>query len=388
VDNYPEINGLVAGTAIGDRAEPPRSLVGLSSAFQLPRAIAHNMPRPKTKKSSPVEMTTIPPSDHVLFGRSAAMMEVRQRALKVCDTDVPVLLTGHGGTGKEVLARWMHGHSPNRGGQFVKVNCAAIPSALIESELFGFEKGAFTGATIAKPGRVELAQGGTLFLDEIADLDLGLQSKLLHFLQDGRFARIGGTEQLVETRLICATNRDLEEEINIGRFRSDLYYRINVIRIKLPRLRERPEDIPILAEYFVDYFQRKFSKRAEPLDRGNLAYLQNSDWPGNIRELSNEMARYVLFGAEVGLAPSPITNRNPLTRSVAAAEKPLPLKQIGKAAVREGERVFILDALRAHHWNRRKTAKSLRISYRTLIYKIRDAGLIPGQSHVAPGSSS
>jgi two-component system, NtrC family, response regulator AtoC len=346
------------------------------------------MPPQKTKKNSPVELTATPPSDDVLFGRSVAMMEVRQRALKVCDTDVPVLLTGQGGTGKEVLARWVHEHSPNRGGQFVKVNCAAIPSTLIESELFGFEKGAFTGATIVKPGRVELAQGGTLFLDEIADLDLSLQSKLLHFLQDGRFARIGGTEQLVETRLICATNRDLEEEINQGRFRSDLFYRINVIRIKLPRLRDRQEDIPILAEYFVDHFQQKFSKPAEPLDRGNLAYLQNSDWPGNIRELSNEMARYVLFGAEVGLASISLASRKSPTRGVAAPEKPLPLKQIGKAAVREGERVFILDALRAHQWNRRKTAKSLRISYRTLIYKIREAGLIPGQSHVTPGSSS
>src|SRR5712692_10970755 len=195
------------------------------------------MPVPKRKTSRHTEPMDFLPPDEVVFGSSTKMMELQQRAAKVCGTSVPVLLHGDGGTGKEVLARWIHKHSPYSNGQFVKVNCAAIPGTLLESELFGYEKGAFTGAHASKPGRVELAHQGTLFLDEIADLDLGLQSKLLHFLQDGRFSRIGDeTERVAEVRLLCATNKDLEKEIDSGRFRADLYYRINVVRLRLPRL--------------------------------------------------------------------------------------------------------------------------------------------------------
>src|SRR5712692_11852051 len=209
------------------------------------------MPVPKRKTSRHTEPMDFLPPDEVVFGSSTKMMELQQRAAKVCGTSVPVLLHGDGGTGKEVLARWIHKQSPACNGEFVKVNCAAIPGTLLESELFGYEKGAFTGAYISKPGRVELAHNGTLLLNEIADIDLGLQSKLLQFLQDGRFSRIGDqAERGVETRLICATNKDLEHEIEAGRFRADLYYRINVVRLRLPRLRERREDIPLLAEYF------------------------------------------------------------------------------------------------------------------------------------------
>src|SRR5450432_338891 len=170
--------------------------------------------------------STIPP-DHVLFGRSAAMSEVRQRAEKIRETNVPVLLCGAGGTGKEAIARWIHAHSRYSQGQFVKVNCAAIPANLLESELFGYEQGAFTGAQTTKLGRVELAHNGTLFLDEIADLEMALQSKVLHFLQDGVFSRIGDqSERVVNARVICATNKDLEQEIAAGNFRQDLFYRI------------------------------------------------------------------------------------------------------------------------------------------------------------------
>src|SRR5215470_3441846 len=189
--------------------------------------------------------------DEVLFGRASSMLEIRIRAEKICRTNVPVMLSGEGGTGKEALARWIHAKSEYAHGEFVKVNCAAIPGTLLESELFGYEKGAFTGANSVKPGRVERAHGGTLFLDEIADFDLNLQSKLLHFLQDGTFSRIGDhSERKVDARLICATNKDLDEETQAGRFRQDLYYRIHVFRLKLPALRERREDIPVLAEYF------------------------------------------------------------------------------------------------------------------------------------------
>jgi len=312
------------------------------------------------------------------------MAEVWQRAEKVCHTNVPVLLHGEGGTGKETLARWMHKKSSYCGGQFVKVNCAAIPGALLESELFGYEKGAFTGAHISKPGRVEAAHNGTLFLDEIADLDPSLQSKLLQFLQDGRFTPIGGEqEKLVGTRLICATNKDLEQGIDGGTFRADLYYRINVVRIRLPRLRERREDIPALVEYFLTQFQEKFAKPAEPLSTVMLQYLQNLEWPGNIRELSNGIARHVLVGAEANIGPEPVAkprsgrSRNP--RSTVNVS----LKQLSKEAVREREKTYILEALKANQWNRRKTAEVLKISYRTLIYKIRDAGLISKRSQLS-----
>jgi len=311
------------------------------------------------------------------------MIEVRSLAAKVCHIDAPVLLCGDGGTGKEAVARWIHMHSRNAGGQFVKVNCAAIPGTLLESELFGYEKGAFTGAHLSKPGRVELAQNGTLFLDEIADLDSGLQSKLLQFLQDGSYSRIGGTEEkLVETRLICATNKDLQQEIDAGTFRADLFYRINVVRMRLPRLRERNEDIPSLIEYFLAQFQEKFARPAEPLSNAMLQYLQNLDWPGNIRELSNGIARYVLVGAEANIGPE----RVPKPRSSASrgfnSTVNVSLKQFSKEAVREREKTYILEALTANQWNRRKTAEALKISYRTLIYKIRDAGLITKRTQI------
>jgi len=311
------------------------------------------------------------------------MTEVRSMAAKVCNINAPVLLCGDGGTGKEALARWIHRHSPNAGGQFVKVNCAAIPGALLESELFGYEMGAFTGAHASKPGRVEQAQNGTLFLDEIADLESGLQSKLLQFLQDGRFSRIGGEEEkLVETRLICATNKNLQNEIDGGTFRADLYYRINVVRIRLPRLRERSDDIPVLAEYFLMQFQEKFEKPAEPLSKAMLKYLQNLDWPGNIRELSNGIARHVLVGTEANIGPPIVKLGSSASRSSNSTAN-VSLKQLSKEAVREQEKTYILEALKANQWNRRKTAEVLKISYRTLIYKIRDAGLISKRSQLS-----
>src|SRR5260370_6556974 len=202
-------------------------------------------------KMSKADGIAVLPPDAVLFGVSPVMQEVRQRALKFCRTNVAVLLLGEGGTGKEVLARWLHANSNYSGGEFVKVNCAAIPANLLESELFGHEKGAFTGAHTAKPGRVERARLGALFLDEIGDLDAALQSKLLHFLQDGFFSRLGDqTERAVDARVICATSRQLEDEIAAGRFRADLFYRINVLKIVMPKLSERRVDIPRLAEYF------------------------------------------------------------------------------------------------------------------------------------------
>src|SRR5260370_14015643 len=243
-----------------------------------------------------------------------------------------------------------------------------MPGTLVESELFGYEKGAFTGAHGVKPGRVEQAHQGTLFLDEIADLDLGLQSKLLHFLQDGRFSRIGDeTERMVETRLLCATNKNLEQEIEQGRFRADLFYRINVVCLKLPRLCERGEDIPLLAEYFLSQFERKFEKKAEPLTKGMMRYLQNLDWPGNIRELSNGIAQLVIFGAEASITQEPAVRPSSLTLANQYTAGSIPLKQIAREAIREREKSYILEALQSNQWNRRSTTHAFHTHYRHLI---------------------
>jgi two-component system response regulator AtoC len=341
----------------------------LSHYFEMPPAI-------KTRSESLGGSSHVPP-DEIVFGRSAAMLVVHKRLEKICQTNVPVLLCGDAGTGKEIVARWIHCRSPYKEGQFVKVNCAAIPGSLLESELFGYEKGAFTGAHAAKPGRVELAHKGTLFLDEIADLDTGLQSKLLHFVQDGTFSRIGGeSEKSVETRIICSTNRDLEREIEVGRFRADLYYRISVFQIKLPKLSERREDVSALAQYFRASYQRQFAKECDPLGLEVLNYLENLPWPGNVRELSNCIARYVLIGLDAFAVQNSPKKRAISSSSIGAAGHVLPLRSIAKEAIRELERNVILEALRTNQWNRRRTAEALRISYRALIYKIRDAGLV------------
>jgi two-component system response regulator AtoC len=345
------------------------------------------MPGDLTAKPSQLERLNPVPPEPVLFGNSAVMKELRIQAHRICRTNIPILLTGDGGTGKEAMARWIHANSEFASGEFVKVSCAAIPGTLLESELFGYEKGAFTGANTSKPGRVELAQRGTLFLDEIADLDLNLQSKLLHFLQDGTFSRIGDhVERKIDARLLCATNKDLDEETSAGRFRQDLFYRIHVFRLRLPMLRDRREDIPTLAEFFRQNFQRQFGMEREEFPREMLEYLQNLQWAGNIRELSNMVARYVLIGPDA-MIPE---DSKPKRRTVIGENgdgSPVTLKRMAKDAIKEMERNVILETLRANQWNRRKTAQQLKISYRALIYKIRDAGLISRRASARPPQS-
>src|SRR6478736_2691255 len=206
------------------------------------------------------------PPEAIVFGNSEAMHALRDRLAKVASANVPVLIHGESGTGKDIIARMVHALSPWKSGPFVKVNCPAIPGTLLESELFGYERGAFTGAYGSKPGRVEMAHRGTLFLDEISELDMSLQSKLLQLLQDGQFCRIGAQEdKKVEVRVVCATNRHLETEIQNGTFREDLFYRINVVNLQLPPLRERRADIEDLVTYFREYYTRKYNCRAKVL---------------------------------------------------------------------------------------------------------------------------
>lgn len=336
------------------------------------------MPISDTKNRSDAGTAQTLPPDHILFGQTAVMANLRKKAEKLSEANIPILLVGPAGSGKEMVARWIHAHSAKRAGQFVKVNCAAIPGSLLESELFGYEKGAFTGAHAAKPGRVELADKGTLFLDEIAELDLMLQSKLLHFLQDGRFSRIGDeTEKSVDIRLICTSNRNLEQEIKAQSFRADLFYRISVVQLLLPSLRERREDIPSLAEYLRNAFEKEYAIKSDPFGEDVLDYLRSMDWPGNVRELSNGIARYVLIGRDAMLTEGQAKPNRP--NAVIKNSKPgraiSPLKHIAKEAIREMERNVILEVLQNNQWNRRKAAQALKISYRALIYKIRDAGL-------------
>src|SRR5947199_1340647 len=215
------------------------------------------------------------PPEAVVFGYSDTMQALRDRLSKVAAANVPVLIHGESGTGKDIIARLVHSLSPWKSGPFVKVNCPAIPGTLLESALFGYERGAVTGAYGSKPGRVEMAHRGTLFLDEISELDMPLQSKLLQLLQDGQFCRIGAqADKKVEVRIVCATNRKLEEEIQNGTFRQDLYYRINVVNLYLPPLRERRADVPDLASYFLEYYNRKYNCRARQLSSELIRLLE------------------------------------------------------------------------------------------------------------------
>ena len=322
------------------------------------------------------------PPDEVIFGSSPAMEAVRLSVDMAATANIPVLLQGESGTGKEVIARYIHLRSPWGSGAFVKVNCPAIPGTLLESEMFGYQKGAFTGAYTSKPGRVELAHRGTLFLDEIADLDFSLQAKLLQLLQDGQFSRIGASEdRQVEVRVICATNKQLEKEIKTGNFRQDLFYRINVITIELPSLQQRLGDLPVIVDYLLNKYAEKFGRAVPPMTKQMIRLLQKHSWPGNVRELENVMKRYVIVGKEEVIASSLESDHegefNPEDLPVDGVIK---LKAITKQAVKQIERKIILRTLEAHRWNRQSTARALSISYAALLYKMREAGVPPRRS--------
>lgn len=293
---------------------------------------------------------------------SPQMQAVFRDAALVAESDCRVLITGESGTGKEVLAEVIHRWSKRAGGPLIKVNCAAIPETLLESELFGHEKGAFTGAVAQRIGRFEEARGGTIFLDEIAEMSPKLQAKLLRVTQDGCFQRVGSNKDLfTDARVIAATNRNLEEEVKAGRFREDLYYRLNVVELNIPPLRERPEDIIPLASMFLAEFTGGRARFASAV----AECLRRYSWPGNVRELRNVMERAALLCRGDVVLPEHLP-----TRIRAVVETPNHARETNLHRLEEIERQTILETLRKCNYNRSETARALGISRRTLVYKL------------------
>src|SRR5229473_2645588 len=320
-----------------------------------------------------------------IVGKGQLMVELQQIIAKVADAPSTVLIQGESGTGKELVATALHEKSSRRERPFIKINCAAIPRELVEAELFGFEKGAFTGAVQSKPGRFELADGGTLFLDEIGEIPLEMQVKLLRAIQESEFERVGGVKTTrVQVRLVAATSRDLVRETAAGRFREDLYYRLNVVPIHLPPLRERREDIPLLVEHCRQKYNARLRKSVEKIEDEALACLAAYAWPGNIRELENVLERTILFaeGPRIGVTDLPASLQKQPEGAPAAEAQPSaasgppgPLKEIVKGQVQAIERDLIVRGLEVTGGNVTRTAKLLKISRKSLQMKMKEFGL-------------
>ena len=317
--------------------------------------------------------------------RSPRMLEVRKVIEQTAQVDITVLICGETGTGKDLVARAVHHHSFRQRRPFVKVNCAAVPRELLESELFGHERGAFTGAHQLKIGKFEAADTGTMFLDEIGDLHPALQGKLLHVLQDGEFSRVGGRSTIkVDVRIIAATNQDLEKAVAAGRFREDLYYRLNVIQIVVPPLRERPEEIPRLVNYFSERHSKLFNRAGFAIPPHVMEHLTRQTYPGNVRELENLVKRKIVLNDPLltrATVPQVKHEENAHATGPVPAQA-LSLKQIARDAALAAEREAIGRVLEQTRWNRVKAAKLLKISYRALLYKIKQAGLESEQRSV------
>jgi nitrogen regulation protein NR(I) len=322
-----------------------------------------------------------------IIGQSAGILELYAVLDRVADTPTTVLITGESGTGKELVARALHENSSRKDKPFIKVNCAAIPKDLMESELFGYERGAFTGAVGSKPGRFELASGGTLFLDEIGSIPVEMQVKLLRALQESEFERVGGIKTIrVDVRLVAATNSDLKKEIALGTFREDLYYRLNVVPIRLPALRERAQDISLLTRHFIEKFNARLKKSVTGIDPSALSLLSAYPWPGNIRELENVIERAVLFcdKNEIGISDIPNEIRG---AEASGANTPAPpsaapalsaadgLKEQVKAAMSRLERELIVRALEQTNGNVTHAARLLKISRKGLQLKMKELNL-------------
>ncbi len=336
------------------------------------------------------ESQRLPPYSPMV-GQSESIRRIRAQIKRLSEKDITVLITGESGTGKELIARAIHYHSPRRHGPLVKINCAALPDELLESEIFGFQKGAFTGAHKTKPGRIELAQGGTLFVDEIGDLSLNLQVKFLQVLEDKAFARLGGTEdRSVDARVVVATNANLHKKVIDGTFRKDLYYRLNIVNIQAHPLRERKEDMSALTHYFMNKYCHEFRKEPLEIQDRVIKLFQAYHWPGNIRELENVVRRALvlrdwdavikelqlgdgldnsaesmLFG-ESGLGKSWSDNKV----KKFFRESDFSLKKITRIYVSEVEKEAIVMALKETRWNRRKAAELLQVSYKTILNRM------------------
>jgi two-component system, NtrC family, response regulator AtoC len=350
----------------------------------------------KTRELAGEEATTAKEAEGARFGiigQSAGLAELYTVLERVADSPTTVLITGESGTGKELVARALHDHSSRKGKPFIKVNCAAIPKELIESELFGYERGAFTGAVSSKPGRFELANGGTLFLDEIGEIPVEMQVKLLRALQESEFERVGGIKTMrVDVRLVAATNRDLKKLISQGAFREDLFYRLNVVSIRLPALRERASDTPLLVEHFLKKFNERLKKSVSGIEPEALELLAGYGWPGNIRELENVMERAVLFcdaqRLRVEDLPGELRGAVSVGGSIApSADTPvdigtLPaeggLKEHVKVAMSRLERDLVSRALKQTNNNVTHAARLLKISRKGLQLKMKELGLREG----------
>ncbi len=332
--------------------------------------------------STLVEVGEVTREEGIFIYTSEKMQRIKEIIDQIANTDVTVLIQGESGVGKEVVARSIHLNSFRRERPFVKVNCAALPQELLESELFGYEKGAFTGAYRQKQGRFELANGGTIFLDEISEMSLSLQGKLLQVLQDREFSRLGGKKDIrVDVRVLVATNKNIEEGIKNGRFREDLYYRLNVVNIMIPPLRERRGEIPIFVEYFLDKFGKKYGRKVPALSDKTMKALSEHHWVGNVRELENVIQRLVVLGNEETITEelTPVSREELIPdrkKKVAPAKKIWPsLKEVHQEAIRKAESEMILKALEMTNWNRKKAADKLNISYKALLYKIKETSL-------------
>src|ERR1700731_2789308 len=323
--------------------------------------------------------------DLSFLAASPQMVRIRQQILQIAPVDVPVFICGESGVGKEVVARMIHMRSTRRNQPFVKVNCAALPGELLESELFGYEQGAFTGAVRSKPGKFELANKGTIFLDEIAEMSPHLQAKLLHVLQDHQYSRLGGRHLVeVDVRVLAATNMEVQEAMKTGRLREDLYYRLNVLSINVPPLRERTTEIPLLFRHFLQKYSEKFNKEPVVPSQHLIEAAVRYPSPGNLRELENFVKRYVILEDDEGSFRELLEMASTRQR-ISPREEVAPVREQGlKALVRslkdEPEKEAIAAALEKTNWTRKDAAKMLGISYKALLYKVRQFGLDSGRA--------
>ncbi|MBS1233044.1 MAG: two component, sigma54 specific, transcriptional regulator, Fis family, partial [Nitrospirae bacterium] len=312
-----------------------------------------------------------------IIGKSRNILDVAQIVQKVAATKTTVLILGESGTGKELFARAIHNLSSRKHYPFVPINCAAIPKALLESELFGHEKGAFTGAEARKLGKFELADKGTIFLDEIGDMDLAIQAKLLRAIEEGEIERVGAiTSMTLDVRIVAASNKDLERAVEEKKFREDLFYRLNVFPVRVPPLRERKEDIPLLVEYFINKYCNEMKTPAKSISKEAVDILMGYHWKGNVRELENSIERAVILCDGDVITPEHFV----LSKEVVSAAAPFSLtdgtlESVGKGALRTAETKRIISALHETRGNKSKAAEILQVSYKTLLTKIKEYGI-------------